>query len=236
MLAIYRLVRVGFNVLFQLILTRRFIGQENFPEPPYLLVTNHISALDTPILCTLCPHIIRAFVAEKHKRNPLFAPVMYMTKGIWVKRGEIDRQALRQALELLSREEVLGIAPEGTRSRVTHALLEGKTGAAYLATRANVPIVPVALIGTQCLKPNILRLRRTQVQAVVGKPFRLPENRRARSQQLQEYTELIMHKIAELLPEEYQGVYRESTRSKRTESLNPAQEDTSLLMGYESSN
>ena len=223
MLALYHAVRLGFNMLFRLILTRQYIGQENFPEPPYLLVTNHVSALDTPILLTLCPHIIRAFVAEKHKSNPLFAPLIYMTQGIWVKRGELDRQALRQALELMSRGEVLGIAPEGTRSRVTHALQEGKTGAAYLATRANVPIVPVALTGTQGLKPNILHLRRTHVQAVVGKPFRLPENRRARSQQLQEYTELIMHKIAELLPEEYQGVYRESARNASTQSLGPAQ-------------
>ena len=223
MLALYRLIRFGFNALFLIILKREYIGRENFPEPPYLLVTNHISAFDTPVLLTLCPHIIRAFVAEKHKSNPLFAPLIYLTQSIWVKRGEIDRQALRQALDVLNRGEVLGVAPEGTRSRVTHALLEGKTGAAYLATRANVPIIPVALTGTQNVVSNILRLRRAKVQALVGKPFRLPENRRARNQQLQEYTQLIMHKIAELLPEEYQGIYRESTRAKRTQSLDPVQ-------------
>jgi 1-acyl-sn-glycerol-3-phosphate acyltransferase len=140
-----------------------------------------------------------------------------------VKRGEIDRQALRQARAVLERGEVLGVAPEGTRSRVTHSLQEGKTGAAYLATRANVPLVPVALTGTQHVKPNVLHLHRTQVQAVVGKPFRLPTDRHARSQQLQEYTELIMHKIAELLPEEYQGVYKDSVRRRITQSPNPAQ-------------
>jgi len=223
LLVFYRLVRVGFNALFQLILRREYVGLENFPEPPYILVTNHISALDTPVLLTVCPDIIRAFAAEKHKRNPVFAPILYIMGSIWVQRGEIDRQALRKALGVLKRGEVLGIAPEGTRSRVTHALLEGKTGAAYLATRANVPVVPVALTGTQHIKHNLLRLRRTQVRAVVGKPFSLPTDRRVRNQQLREYTEVIMHRIAELLPKEYQGVYRDSVGKQGGASLSGIQ-------------
>jgi hypothetical protein len=67
--------------------------------------------------------------------------------------------------------------------------------------------VPVGLAGTERIKDNLLRLRRTRVRAVVGEPFRLPENGRVRGQKLHEYTDLIMHRIAELLPEEYRGVY-----------------------------
>jgi len=205
---LYRLLHTGFEALFQLILQREVVGAENFPEPPYILATNHISALDTPILLTVCPHIIRAFAAQKHKRNPVFAPILYMAGTIWVRRGEIDRQSLREAIGVLERGEVLGIAPEGTRSRATHALLEGKMGTAYLATRANVPIVPIALTGTQHWKHNLVRLRRTCVRAVVGIPIRLPADTHARSEQLSEYTQLIMSRIAELLPEEYQGAYK----------------------------
>ena len=203
----YRVIRVIINVLIDLLVRREYIGLENFPEPPYILVTNHLSVFDTPILLTICPHTIRALVAAKHKRNPAFAPLLVIMGSIWVRRGEVDRQALRESLAVLKEGGVLGVAPEGTRARGTYALQPGKTGAAYLATRADVLIVPVALSGTEHMKRNLPRLRRTDVRAVVGKPFRLPENGRVRGEKLHEYTDLIMHRIAELLPEEYRGVY-----------------------------
>ena len=129
-----------------------------------------------------------------------------MMRSVWVRRGEVDRQALCEALDVLNSGCVLGIAPEGTRSLSTHALQRGKTGAAYLATRTGVPIVPVGIIGTENLHHNMPRLRRTAVRVVVGKPFHLPEDQ-ARGQELREYTDLIMQRIADLLPEEYRGVY-----------------------------
>jgi len=204
---LYHTIRVIVNVLIDLFVRRDYIGIENFPQPPYILVTNHLSIFDTPVLLTVCPHKIRALVAAKHKRNPIYGPLLAMMDSIWVRRGEVDRQALRQALNVLKDGGVLGVAPEGTRSRGTYALQEGKTGAAYLATRADVPIVPVGLMGTEHIKHNLPRLRRTHVRAVVGKPFRLPEGGRVRGQKLQEYTDLIMHRIAETLPEKYRGVY-----------------------------
>jgi 1-acyl-sn-glycerol-3-phosphate acyltransferase len=204
---LYRVIRVIINVLIDLLVRREYIGMENFPEPPYILVTNHLSVFDTPILLTICPHTIRALVAAKHKRNPIYRPLLAIMGSIWVRRGEVDRQALRESLAVLKEGGVLGVAPEGTRARGTYALQPGKTGAAYLATRADVPIVPVALSGTEHMKSNLPRLRRTDVRAAVGKPFRLPENGRVRGEKLHEYTDLIMHRLAELLPEEYQGVY-----------------------------
>jgi 1-acyl-sn-glycerol-3-phosphate acyltransferase len=195
------------RLLINLITRQEYFGMENIPaEPPYILVTNHLAAFDPPLLLTMCPHTIRAFAAAKHKGNPIYAFILESMGSIWVQRGEVDRQALRGALDVLKRGEVLGMAPEGTRSRVTQALQKGKTGAAYLASRANVPIVPVGLTGTEQIKHNLPRLRRTDVQIVVGEPFRLPEGR-ARGPKLDEYTDIIMRHIAELLPEKYRGVY-----------------------------
>ncbi|MBL7063017.1 MAG: 1-acyl-sn-glycerol-3-phosphate acyltransferase [Anaerolineae bacterium] len=205
---LYRVLRAVVNVLLGLISRREYVGLENIPaEPPYILVTNHLAAFDSPLLMAVCPHTIRAFAAAKHRRNPIYAPILAIVGSIWVRRGEVDRKALREALDVLKRGEVLGMAPEGTRARGTYALQKGKTGAAYLATRADVPIVPVGLTGTEQIKHNLPRLRRTRVRVVVGKPFRLPESGRVRSQKLREYTDLIMHHIAELLPEEYRGEY-----------------------------
>ena len=203
----YHIIRAIVDVLVNLFIRREYVGLENFPDPPYIVAINHLSIFDTPVLLTICPHTIRALTAAKYKRNPIYAPLLVIMGSIWVRRGEVDRHALREALDVLKQGGVLGLAPEGTRARGTYALQEAKTGTAYLATRADVPIVPVGLAGTERIKDNLLRLRRTYVRAVVGEPFRLPENGRVRGQKLHEYTDLIMHRIAELLPEEYRGVY-----------------------------
>ncbi|RME37893.1 MAG: 1-acyl-sn-glycerol-3-phosphate acyltransferase [Thermoflexia bacterium] len=194
--------------LFPLLVRVQVKGQENFPSSgPYILATNHLSVFDLPLLMMVCPHTVRAFAASKHRRNPFYFLVLSAAGSIWVRRGEIDREALRGAFETLKRGEVLGIAPEGTRARKVYALQPGKTGAAYIATRADVPIVPVGLTGTEKIKENLPRLRRTDVTVTVGEPFRLPESGQVRGPKLDEYTDIIMRRIAALLPPEYRGVY-----------------------------
>ena len=207
-MSLYETVRRLVAALSSVFAPPEVVGLENFPsEPPYILATNHLSVFDLPLLLIVCPHVIRAFAAEKHRRNPIYGPLLAMMGTILVRRGEVDRRALRGALGVLARGEVLGISPEGTRARGTYALQEGKLGAAYLATRADVPILPVGVTGTEMIKHNILRLRRTRVRVVVGTPFHLAESGRVRGQKLDEYADLIMRRIAELLPKEYRGVY-----------------------------
>lgn len=203
-----RILRAIVRLLLPLLVRLEVVGKENLPQKgPYILATNHLSVFDLPVLLAVCPHPIRAFAASKHRRNPIYAPILAMAGSIWVRRGEIDREALRGALRVLGRGEVLGIAPEGTRARGVYALQKGKTGAAYLATRADVPIVPVGLSGTEKIKENFVRLQRTAVRLVIGEPFRLPEAGRVRGPRLDEYTDIIMRRIAALLPEPYRGVY-----------------------------
>ena len=184
------------------------LGRDHIPDhPPYMLVTNHLSAFDIPLLSSVFPHAIRALAAIEHKANPLYAPILAASGAIWVRRGEVDRSALRESLAVLERGEVLGVAPEGTRAGESHALQKGKAGAAYVATRADVPIVPVGIAGTEKIKTSLMRLRRPKVQVAVGEPFRLPESGHVRSGKLHDYTDIIMRRIAELLPEQYRGVY-----------------------------
>ena len=203
-----QVLRTFFRLLAPFLIRLHVEGRENIPDHgPYLIVINHLSAFDTPILLMLCPHKITAFAAAKHRSNLLFRIILEMGGSIWVRRGEIDRQALQEALDWLKQGNVLGLAPEGTRARGIYAMQQGKKGVAYLATRADVPIVPVGLTGTEKIKDNAPHLRRTDVNIVVGKPFRLPESGRVRGQKLDEYTDIVMHRIAELLPPEYRGVY-----------------------------
>lgn len=204
----YRVLRIIAFAIVKLTTRLELIDVENIPEePPYLLVTNHLSALDLPMLLFVLPHTIRAFAASEHKSNLLFGPILEAAGTVWVRRGEVDRHALREALNVLKRGEVLGVAPEGTRANESHALQKAKAGAAYIATRSDVPIVPVGIAGTEKIKHNLLRLRRTRVRVAVGEPFQLPETGHVRGKKLLEYTDLIMERIAELLPPKYRGVY-----------------------------
>jgi len=214
---VYRLLRAVVRLLLPLLMRIEVIGKENFPDKgPYILVVNHLSVFDAVVLLAVCPHIIRAFAAAKHRRNPIYAPLLAAAGSIWVRRGEVDRQALRGALEVLRRGEVLGLAPEGTRARGTYALQRGKTGAAYLATRADVPLLPVGLTGTEKVKEYLPRLRRAHVRVVVGRPFRLPQSGQVRGPKLYQYTDMIMYRIAALLPPEYRGIYSQLPEQQTT--------------------
>jgi 1-acyl-sn-glycerol-3-phosphate acyltransferase len=193
--------------LLSLLAHVEYSGLESFPAPPYILVTNHLAVFDIPLLMVACPHLVRPMVADKHKRNLLYAALVSIARPVWVKRGEVDRQALRGSLSVLEHGGVLGIAPEGTRARGVYALQKGKAGVAYLAARANAQIVPVGLSGSEQIKRCVPRLRRARVRVAVGQPFRLPESGRVRGDRLDEYADLIMRRVAELLPAEYRGVY-----------------------------
>lgn len=215
----YALLHTIFDLLFRLLTRRTAIGLENIPlTGPVLLVTNHLSILDPPLIFTQInrPDMV-VFVADKYKKNPLFRWIIENIGGVWVDRGNVDRATLKASLEVLRRGGLLGMAPEGTRSR-TKRLHAGKTGAAYLASRAGAPILPVAVFGTEQVFRGLLRLRRVGVTFRAGKPFTLPPLARdERADQLEALTTEIMCRIAALLPPEYRGVYRDHERVRELE-------------------
>ena len=206
----YALVRSFARFSFWLLTRTAICGLENLPPcGPYIVVTNHLSAIDPPLILASIPTCITVFAADTHRHEFIVGELMNALGAIWVRRGEPDREALRSALDVLKAGGVVGVAPEGTRSR-TGGLLEGKIGAAYLANRADVLLVPVALAGTEVGMPSVLRLTRPKLTVTLGKPFRLPDaNPRADRPQLRAHTELIMRTLAAMLPEKLRGVYRD---------------------------
>lgn len=186
-------------------------GRENIPKSgPYIIVLNHVSKADAPLLFVAFPPIrLRFFAGEKWEKHPIFGPIMAMAGGIYINRGEVDRTALKEATTAIANGSIFALAPEGTRSK-TGQMAKARPGAAYLATRAKVPILPAAVINTDIVGANFTRLRRTVVKAHIGKPILLPDlDRRIRSKELADYTDLIMAHIAVLLPERYHGYYRD---------------------------
>lgn len=202
---LYWLERLIARALLGLLTQWEVTGLERVPrQGPFIVITNHLSMVDPPALMAALPCRITALAASKYIRHP-FGFLLGSADVIFVRRGQVDRKALRQALAALASGKVLGIAPEGTRSK-TGALQRGKPGVAYLALRTNVPILPVAITGTERVFRDLLHLRRAHVRLVVGQPFRLTQPEDA-DRPLQALTDEMMQRLAGLLPPEYRGVY-----------------------------
>jgi 1-acyl-sn-glycerol-3-phosphate acyltransferase len=171
-------------------------------------VFNHLSNFDPALLFSLIRRPdVTGLVAANYQDRPFDRFIVEAAGGLWLRRGASDRKALESALALLDQGWMVGMAPEGRRSP-TRALIEGKRGAAFLATTANVPIVPVGVVKTEQLGSALKRLRRIDLTVQIGEPFLLPHPTQTNHRQdLEAATVTIMCRIAALLPPEYRGVY-----------------------------
>ncbi len=145
-------------------------------------------------------------VAWEYRDYVLFKWVLEAAEPIWVRRSEFDREALLESIRVLRQGGLLGLAPEGTRSP-DGTLQPGKHGVAFLAARVSVPIIPVGIAGTDQMVERFRRMRRMRIRVVFGESFHLPQEGRLSSEELAAATEIIMLRIARLLPPERRGVY-----------------------------
>ena len=167
---------------------------------------NHLSFLDAPLVATQLPRPVVMFAAEEMRRVPVVSWFLTdLTRTIWVKRGEGDREALEAAASVLEGGGAVALGPEGTRSKA-RALLPGKTGVAGLATRTGVPVVPLAAWGHETLTRDLTRLKRGAVHVRVAPPLLFPRGE-ASGAELRAYTDQVMRALAGLLPREYRGAY-----------------------------
>ena len=192
-------------------------GERIPPEGGLLMTTNHISRLDVPFLMAMTDRTdLVAIVASKYQSKPFFKWILEkIGTTVWMDREKTDFSALREVLNRLRAGEVVGIAPEGTRSHGAVGMLEGKQGAAMMAAQTSVPILPVGIFGTEKIYAHWMKLRRPPITIRVGKPYHLPAmDRDDRQAWLSRNTDEIMCRIAMLLPVEYRGFYAEHPRLK----------------------
>nr|WP_239454505.1 lysophospholipid acyltransferase family protein [Bacillus suaedaesalsae] len=166
------------------------IGAENIPTTGgVLLCSNHIDNLDPPIVGISSPRTIHFMAKEELFRLPILKSILPSINAFPVKRGMSDKQALRTGLQVLKDGNVLGLFPEGTRSK-TGELGQGLSGAGFFALRTDATVVPCAIIGPyKMFKP---------LKVVFGKPLDFHELRE-RKATADEATESIMNSIQELL-------------------------------------
>lgn len=205
------------EALFRIFTRVEIRDVENVPVGSGCLLTpNHLSRFDPPLVFIALPgRKLAALVADSYRPNPFFYSVVSLVDVIWVHRGATSPSTIKAAVRALRGGHMLGISPEGTRSR-THALQTAKTGAAFLALSSGAPVVPVAITNTEKVGGALLRLRRIPVTVTFGKPFTLPPSPSGRPSEahLEACTTEIMCRIAALLPPQYRGVYAEHPRLK----------------------
>lgn len=211
-------IRWLLRLIFNLIARVEPKGHEYLPrEGSFVIATNHIGILDAPIaFYALDRWDMFVLVGEKWEKVAFFRWLGKYFNFTFIDRFNPDVKSLRKVISLMEQDNILVIAPEGTRSRVG-SLIEAKPGVSYLASRLNRPILPVAITGTEdkAILHNLKRLRRARITLTAGPAFTLPPlPRQNRDEALKQYTDEIMCRIAALLPEEYRGVYADHARLK----------------------
>jgi 1-acyl-sn-glycerol-3-phosphate acyltransferase len=201
----YRFWRFVLWCFFRLMFRVRVEGGEHEPlEGAVLVICNHVSAVDPPIAGTSIRRSARYMAKHELIDTPVLGAFLRSLGVFPVRRGEPDRRAIRTTLEALAHGDMVVMFPEGTRS--DGRLMAAEPGAALVALRAGVPVLPMAVIGTQHAMPKGVKIpRRTQVVVRIGPPMRVPkiEGRIDRAM-LDEWGRRFMRAIAALLPNDQQ--------------------------------
>jgi 1-acyl-sn-glycerol-3-phosphate acyltransferase len=186
-------------------------GAENVPPAgPVIIASNHLNDVDPGILCTRIDRVMVFMTKVELFKIPGLAQFLRAFGAFPVRRGEADLGALRLSGAALAEGKLLVIFPEGTREGPNEVLAKAHPGAALLALRHEVPVVPVAIRGSGRLAMPWMFLRpfrRAQVTLTIGKPFVLEKPPRLNAEAVEAGTREIMERIAALLPEGHRGYY-----------------------------
>jgi len=197
--------------LYHIFLSWEVIGRKNVPPSgPLIVVANHVHVIDGELLLFGVSRWIIYIAKEPLFHYPILGALLRWAQALVVYRqGTLNetRELLKQAEQTLNKGSVIGIFPEGKRSH-QGKLQAGKPGLALLASRMHIPILPVGISGTDKIHGISWLWKRPHIVINIGKPFYLPQpNGRVTKLQRKALSDLMMQKIAALLPPEYQGVY-----------------------------
>lgn len=204
-------LRFGIRSVFQLFGRVRVQGLDNVPlGTPYVIAMNHISIFDPPFVVCFWPEQPEVIGAADVFKKKGEGPILSMYGVIPVHRGEYDRSLLERIVSILKVGRPLIIAPEGGRSHVL-AMQRAMPGLGYIIEHAQVPVVPVGILGTTGdFWQRAKRGRRPMIELRIGKPIQfsaIQEKGAARREARQRNADLVMRYIAGLLPLEYHGFY-----------------------------
>jgi len=194
-----------FKLFAKIYLRGKGYGKENFPEQgAYIGVVNHNSNMDAVAIALVLKHRVHTMAKDSLFRVPILKWWLKAVGMFPVVRDGADREAFDHALNLLKRGKNLFMAPEGTRKKENGERLRPRTGFIRLAQLAGVPVVPVAIWGTdKVLPPGAWFPRPVKVRARVGKPIELEkiEVTLENKEKLQQQADMVMDVIYQMLEE-----------------------------------
>ena len=170
-----------------------------------ILVSNHLNVTDIPLIGAWCPRAVLFFAKSEVRDWPIVGGIGQAYGQIFARRGEADRQAIRESLACVAAGQVLGIFPEGHRSPGA-GLLPAQPGVALLAARSAAPVWPVAVTGSDRIFKD-LRPRVTLTGGLPFDPLAVAREEQGREPSHQEVADAIMRRVAALLPDSFRGHY-----------------------------
>lgn len=185
------------------------VGLDNLPaDGPCIVAVNHVSGFDVIYMGLYLPRHPHFMAKIELYRYPLLSLAIRLGGSFPVNRGEGDAWALKQAGRILAAGQILCMFPEGTRSGRKAQLKRGKVGTVKLALEYKVPIVPVAILGTQNFRLSLRHKNQISIKfdkpldvaAMAGEPPYKHET-------LRELTTVLMRRIAAMLPPAQRGQY-----------------------------
>lgn len=222
----YRLLKyVVLGPLLRLMFRPRIEGMENLPESGRAIIAgNHLSFTDHFVMPAIVPRRITFLAKAEYFTGPglkgrLTAAFFRSVGQIPIDRsgGPASQAAVTAAIEVLERDELLGIYPEGTRSH-DGRLYRGRTGVAVMALRAQAPVIPCAMLGTFELQPPGRRFPRIgRVTIRFGEPldfsrfFGMDEQRYV----VRSVTDEIMYAIMAISGQEYVDRYAGEVKAEQ---------------------
>lgn len=195
----YRFVKTVATPLVKLMIRYKRVGVEHIPKQGGLILCcNHTSMIDIAALVITCPRMIRFMAKEELFRNPLLGWFFRHMGGFPIARGKGDTEAMKRAEEIVREGGILGIFPEGTRTKdATGHPAKGKAGAAMIASATGADVLP-ACIRYAGFDGKVHLLHTTHVHfgsVIPNDQLRIEENDRA---QIRKASETIMGTITQM--------------------------------------
>jgi len=187
-------------------------GAENLPrQGPLIMVGNHVGVVEVAMMASYVPWNIEIMGAGDIPLDPRYAWLADMYHILPIKRGSMDRSGMNMALEVLHQGGVVGLFPEG--GIWESSLRQARNGVAWLSNKANAPVLPIGFGGIDGAVHAIMRLRRPRLVMNIGRvipPVSVEIPGKSRKEALSEGANQIMHRIAELIPEDERRIKQQS--------------------------
>lgn len=188
-MSIYNIGKLICIIVYHVLFRIKVTGKQNVPDDgPVIICTNHISNFDPPLVGITTKRPVSFMAKAELFEKPILGKLMFKIRAFPVKRGLSDRKALKSGLKLLKDNQVMGLFPEGRRSK-NGEIGKALAGAGFFALRSEATVIPCRIVGPYKLFGKI--------HVIYGEPVNMADLREQKVSP-QEAADAIMEDIRNL--------------------------------------